>query len=257
MPTKNESAAQVDNEQTDTDTAKIFYPDKGDDETSKENDDDSTEKDSEVKSKEDDADKDDDSSDDKSKDVDSKDGDKEDGESKDGDKDVKSKDGDKEDGDKEDGDYELILPEKSLMTDEHYDSFIEFAEENDFTQEQAQKLLERENSAIDSYVAEVEVKKDNIIEGWIQESKKDSEIGGEKLAKSAEYSRRVIETFGREEAKDIKDALIKTGWGNNPIVLKLFSRIGEAMGDDSLIEGGKDLGGKERTTAEIFYGSKK
>ena len=70
---------------------------------------------------------------------------------------------------------------------------------------------------------------------------------------SIELSKRVIDKFGSQELKQQLDA---TGFGNHPELVRIFSKIGKAMGDDKLVIVNRQDQPK-KTLAEKMYGDNK
>ena len=131
-------------------------------------------------------------------------------------------------------------------------SFAEEAKALNLTNEQAQKVLDRDHATAAAVVAQQEAElKANIVE-WEKQVKADQEIGGDKMDESLNLSARVLKRFG-------SDALIKslneTGLGSNPEVIRLFSKIGRAMSDDQLVVPGSQPTPSDKPTSLVnkFY----
>jgi hypothetical protein len=61
-----------------------------------------------------------------------------------------------------------------------------------------------------------------------------------------------MQQFGTPE---LKAALEQTGMGNHPELVRLFAKVGKAMGEDSLVAGGKSSGGSG-SIVDAFYPTK-
>jgi len=148
--------------------------------------------------------------------------------------------------------YDLKLPKDSLLDKSAVDEIAEFAKEQGLSNEQAQKLLERENNVVKDYAdAQITELKEKS-EQWVEDVKNDKELGGEDFNKNVEIAHRALEKFG---SKQLKETLENTGLGNHPELIRAFSRIGKAMSDDSFVRPGSE-GSKQKTAEEIMYGSK-
>lgn len=147
-------------------------------------------------------------------------------------------------------DVELELPEGSSLSKEHLEELKSFAKDNEISMELAKKLLDREEDLLDSYKEAQEKMHEQIIDTWKEQSLKDPEIGGDNLKQNLENCKRVIEKFGSEE---FKKQLSETGYGNHPEVVRIFSKIGKLLQDDTLINPSA-TSGQDKSIEEIFYG---
>jgi hypothetical protein len=145
---------------------------------------------------------------------------------------------------------ELKLPEGSHLTAAAVERVAARAKELNLTPEQAQAELQRESDLVKTFVEGENKKLAQEVNVWVEESKKDPEIGGEKFAANAEMAKRVVNRFGTE---GFKKALNETGLGNHPELVRVFVRIGRAMTDDQLvIASGQPTA--PRSPAEVLYG---
>lgn len=131
--------------------------------------------------------------------------------------------------------YDLKIPKDSLLKEGAIQRISDFAKSKGLTNEQAQSLLENEDSAIKSFNDGLIENHNKTVEGWVDTVKADKEIGGDGYAKNVELASRVAKKFGDEEF--LKD-LTKSGYGNHPGLVKMMVRIGKAMSEDQLVIGG-------------------
>lgn len=126
-------------------------------------------------------------------------------------------------------------PEGVTFDNESIGKFSELMGAAHVPQEAAQKIL-------DLYTNEIaritDVQKDvwnKTNEDWKSAIKADPEIGGNRLQTVLQTSRGLIERFGgsAEEKAAVRQALALTGAGNHPEVVRLFYRIGKALGEGS------------------------
>lgn len=144
----------------------------------------------------------------------------------------------------------LERPDDSPLSEERFASVIEFAKANGYTQEQTEKLVERESVEATSLVEEQNRKVAEAHKQWLEQSKNDPEVGGVNFEKSAELAKRVVQRFGSEE---LKKALNESGYGDHPELLRFIARIGKAMENDTFE---RSPGGNppKKDLASVFYG---
>lgn len=148
--------------------------------------------------------------------------------------------------------YDFKLPEGSLLTSKHLEDLAALAKERGLSQEEAQKLLERDSGVVksfqDSQLKLVEEHKQK----WLEASQSDKEFGGEAFKANAEIAQRAIAKFGSEA---FKQELERSGLGNHPELVRTFVRIGKAMSEDSLVVPKTQIvGASKKSAEEIFYG---
>ena len=68
-------------------------------------------------------------------------------------------------------------------------------------------------------------------EEWIAQAKADKEIGGAKFEKAVAAGQRALKQFGDA---DLTKLLEESGFGNHPAFLRVWNRIAQAMGNDSV-----------------------
>jgi len=74
---------------------------------------------------------------------------------------------------------------------------------------------------------------------WVEEAKADKEFGGDHFDENVADARKGLATFDTDGS--IRKMLEETGYGSNPAVLKIFARVGKALGEDRLVgAGGKN-----------------
>lgn len=139
--------------------------------------------------------------------------------------------------------YELKTSKDSHLDAEVLGEIESFAKENKLTQEEAQAVLLNREEAVASYV---EKKKGQ----WLAETKADKEVGGDGLDNNLKLASRVLDRFGDPE---LREELTKYGYGNNPRVVRLLTRIGKAMADDKLVNPGGQDSGEKLPLADRLY----
>jgi hypothetical protein len=150
---------------------------------------------------------------------------------------------------KEEIKIELKIPEGSLLTQAEVDEIASFAKEQGLSQEAAQKLLDREHSAIDNFkntqLQQFEQKR----EEWWKAVESDKELGGDNFKQTAENAKRALDKFAPES---LKKFLAESPYGNHPDLIRLFNNIGKAMQDDKLVLAGTQSA-PSKSPVEILY----
>lgn len=125
------------------------------------------------------------------------------------------------------------------------DVFSLSAKELNLTQEKAQSILDKVAPVMAQRQQE-QIKA--VQEQWTNESKTDSEFGGDKLNESLAVAKPAFDKFAPDGFKKL---MTETGLGNHPEVIRTFYRIGKAMSEDSFV-GGKAVS-SELSPTEILY----
>jgi len=131
--------------------------------------------------------------------------------------------------------YEFKMPEGLELDTEAATEFGALAKEFKLSAENAQKVADIGAKMVQkAAVAQAEQFKATQAE-WAREVTNDKEIGGAKLQENLGVARKAIETFGGAE---LREFLNVTGFGNNPLLVKTFARIGKAISEDGFVRGG-------------------
>lgn len=182
--------------------------------------------------------------------------------SKDSDKDSEdSKDDSDKEGEEEGSPekYEFKTPDGNDYGEEIVAEFSDIAKENNWTQEQASKILSRLG---DSLQKNQENYAESTFKQWKTLVKDDKEIGGENLKETLEIAGRGVEAFGNKELKELFD---ETGIGSHPEMIRMFAKIGKLVSPDGKVVGNgdaaADAGGLESMSddekAEVLFGGTK
>lgn len=149
--------------------------------------------------------------------------------------------------------YDLKLSDGSLLEAAHVEKIAAYARERGFSQDVAQQLLAREESAVKGYHESQLAAFKEQTKAWVEDVKADKELGGDNYSKSVESAYRVVEKFGTPA---FKEALASTGLGNHPELVRVFAKIEKAIGNDAFIRANSQGGSKRKTDGEVFYGEK-
>jgi hypothetical protein len=131
--------------------------------------------------------------------------------------------------------YEFKLPEGVKLEGDQLAAIEKFARELNLSQEQAQKLVDRDIQTRADATAELLTKGEALAKQWEAETRSDKEIGGEALPANLAVAKKALDAFGTPK---LREYLNETGLGNNPEVVKLFVRIGKAISEDGYVTTG-------------------
>ena len=131
------------------------------------------------------------------------------------------------------------VPEGVSLDAKDIEAFSGVARELNLTQEQAQKLVtyeaDRAKKAQDAHVSQVEA----LFTGFLDKTKSDPEIGGDKLQESVARAKHAMQTFGNDEfTRLMNDHPI----GNHPEMIRFLTKVDVALRED--VPGGGGRGGE-------------
>ena len=153
----------------------------------------------------------------------------------------------KESGDAED--FSLDNPKDSGLTDADMERIVSYAKEQGLGKDAAEKLVKFQSEAKDNFMVSMQEEHSQRAMQWQQDVRADKELGGQNFEQSVEYAKNAAKKFGSEEFINMLD---ESGFGNHPEVVRVFSRIGRAMDNDTLEKGGVHSGG-QRSMEDVFY----
>jgi hypothetical protein len=153
--------------------------------------------------------------------------------------------------------YELTLSEQSPLPAARIDEIAAEAKELGLSNDDAQKLLAREEKAVADDRAREAARVASLKSTWIEEVKNDPEMGGENANKTAELSSRFVEKHASPKLKAILDS---TGMGNFPEFVRLMAKGGALMGEGEIVPsgggGGSNELSKDQLHAQTLFGGK-
>lgn len=144
--------------------------------------------------------------------------------------------------------YEFKAAEGQTFAEPVIGAFSEVAKELNLPQDQAQKVLDKMVPVLAAHQLE---QVQAVREEWAGASKADAEFGGDKLPESLGLAKKAMEQFATPALRTLLD---DSGFGNHPEVIRMFFRVGKAVGDDGFVKGG--AGVAKKSAAEILYSSK-
>jgi hypothetical protein len=148
--------------------------------------------------------------------------------------------------------YTLALPQDAVLESSAIERMTAFAKANHLSPDVAQQALNHANAEV---VADRDQQTDAwrtlTRETWVNEVKRDPEIGGEKYTGAVTGTKRFLAEFGDEEIRQFLD---DTGFGNNKFVIRLLSRAMARMETEKRRSGSGE-GGERKSDAEVLYGN--
>lgn len=150
---------------------------------------------------------------------------------------------------KEEIQYKIEL-EESVLEEAQLEEIANFAKEQGFSNELANKIAQRENALLSNFMDAQEKSHEKMVNDWAAEIEADKDFGREAFKDNVNNAHKVINRFASEEFKEI---LNSSGYGNHPELFKTFAKIGKAMANDETVFGG-NAAPKEKTIEELFYG---
>lgn len=160
-------------------------------------------------------------------------------------------DGDKgehgKEGEKADETYEYQMPEGLVLDKSAADALTAFAKEHGLKPDVAQKVAD---IGVQMMQRQVDAHAQTVTK-WIEEVRSDKEIGGEKLDESLATAKRAIDFIGDPALKEL---LNTTGYGNNPVLVRAFIKIGKTLAPDT-VENGQKPAHEEASAARMYSAS--
>ncbi len=145
--------------------------------------------------------------------------------------------------------YETFdMPEGMEMNEAELIAFTPVARDAELSQEQAQKVITYEAARVAEHTQSQIDAWAKVNEDWKTEVRSDKELGGPAYDVTVGNAKTALKAYGTPA---LMDALVSTGMGNHPEFIRMFSRVGKAMGEDNLSTGGPAEG--VRSAADILY----
>ena len=151
-----------------------------------------------------------------------------------------------------DAPYALTLPEDAVIEASAIERTMAFAKAADLSPETAQQVIEHTNGEVAAYQEHVTNDWTRLTrETWVNETKNDPEIGGEKYAGAVTDAKRFLEKFGDEELRQFLD---DTGFGNNRMVIRLLARAEKGITNHTRSTGdGSHAASAHKNAAQKMY----
>lgn len=126
--------------------------------------------------------------------------------------------------------YEFAKPEGFELDASAVDEFTGIAKDLKLDQANAQKVAD---VAVKMMQRQVE-SHTKLVESWVESTKTDKELGGEKLSENLSVAKKALDTFGTPELRDV---LNSTGLGNHPEVIRAFYKAGKDLLEGKFVQG--------------------
>jgi len=134
----------------------------------------------------------------------------------------------------------FTMPEHFELEGETLDGIVAFAKANNFTQEQAQALVDlgvaQSKAVITEFAQEAAAHPVPMNAHWAKvwsgETAQDAEIGGEKLNSTMALASRVCATFASPK---LVEFLNSTGLAHHPELVRFMRAVGDAVSEDTLV----------------------
>lgn len=145
--------------------------------------------------------------------------------------------------------YELTAPEGFQLEPETTAQFETVARELNLSNEQANKLIPLGAQLAQQIAAQQQDAHVKQVAQWLEASKADKDIGGDKFDASVQVALKARDKFATPELRTLMD---QTGLGNHPEIVRLFHRIGTAIADDSFVQAPSG-GGSQKSAASVLF----
>lgn len=146
---------------------------------------------------------------------------------------------------------DFTVPEGVELQPDALTNFQGVAKELNLSQEAAQKLVNFQAEFMLEQATAAGEMATKMRTDWLEASKGDQEIGGQKFETTVEAGKRALEEFGTPELSSL---LNESGIGNHPEMIRFAARVGAALGEDSFVPGGAKNASK--SLAQRIYGEK-
>ena len=132
--------------------------------------------------------------------------------------------------------YTLTAPEDFPISDGALKGLNDVCQSAKLSEEQAKAVMSYMQGNYSTAVAAQQEAMQAQAKTWIGEFQADKDFGGDKFDASVADAQRALATF--DQSGTVSKMLAETGYGNNPDVLRIFARVGRALGEDKLIGNG-------------------
>ena len=141
---------------------------------------------------------------------------------------------------------DTVADAPEVLDPEVLTAFGEVAKDLNLPQEDAQKVLDKVAPVIQERQAK---ELERVQAEWANDSKSDSEFGGEALTENIGVAKTALDTFGTDALKSL---LQETGFGNHPEIIRFMYRAGKAISEDGYV--GNSTGANSQGIPKDFNG---
>lgn len=137
------------------------------------------------------------------------------------------------------------MPEGVELDQESLTEFQGIAKEVGLDRATADKLIALEAKRMQQMVARHEAQ----VEAWADEVRNDPELGGTNLEANIATARKVIQGLGVE---GLPELLTQTGYGNHPVLVRAFYKLGKLISEDVFVTGQPTSGAETSAAKKMF-----
>lgn len=152
--------------------------------------------------------------------------------------------------------YDLKPPEGSTLDTDALAIAEPVLREMGLTNDQAQKLTDAYAQIVPKVAERMQSEQTAQITAqrkeWADEAKADEEIGGANWNASITASAKALDRLGAPAGSPFRELLNVTGLGNHPEMIRIFARMGNAIGEDTDFVRG-EAAPTEKNAARILY----
>lgn len=124
---------------------------------------------------------------------------------------------------------DFVMPEGVTVDETLLAEAVPLFKEMGLTQEQAQKLVDFQAKQVQAGSQKQVDAFNQLMSDWREQSKNDSEFGGEKFEENVKVAQAAISAYGTPELKQL---LEDHGVGNHPEVVRFMVRVGRTLKED-------------------------
>ena len=142
------------------------------------------------------------------------------------------------------------LPEGIEMNPGYMEKLGPVFKELNLSQPQAQRLIDAHVGHVQATAGDGSKAFERMKSDWLQEAKTDTEIGGDKFQQTAKNANLAVNQLGTPALKELFKSY---GIGQHPEVIRVFSKIGGFLGEDSPGNFNINASPEKKDTASSMY----
>lgn len=147
---------------------------------------------------------------------------------------------------------DFTMPEGMPADEAVLNDFKPVAKELGLSQSKAQRLIDLYSDKVLPAMMQRQTDTwQQTLDGWVKDAKADKEIGGDKFDAAVSDAQRVVNTLGTPELKQVFD---QYGLGNNPELVRVFSRMAKYLKEDSMETGNPSEQSKRSIESRLYPG---
>ena len=148
---------------------------------------------------------------------------------------------------------DFTVPDGYQIPDEALSAIKEFAKASNLTQEQAQQSVDMHMKFMQqSEQAQTEAQAEalsDLKQTWINKTKADKELGGDKHDEKLAIARKALDQFGNDELINV---LERSGIGHHPELIRAFYNVGQKISEDKIISGNNPTNTKPELSKTLY-----